>query len=469
MRNTIPDPPQVFHKSILETETFVHTRHGLSGRHCTTIQINARASDNALNEELLVRLRELIFKYASNNVYFSVIWKPMVNHLCTGMDLYSIYAKLHSGSKSTLKELRAFYRSTYEVAYYLATLNKPFFSLLHGDVAGVGAGMALSTALPLATESSHVSLPGCRYGSLGAEGGALFRFSRLPGRIGEYLLVSGKTIQGADLLHVGLAEHFMPSDRVDLLEARLADIDSGDLPTILNALHPFTDNPDDSTILKYYDSINRCFGKDTVAEIIKALEEETEHVEWAQNTLKSMRQNSPLAMDITLRATRLGRYLPLVNCLNLEYAIMTRLLQHPEYIEGISAIVENRVPSWTYTNPADVPRHEADSFLAPLPIRKTLRLESIHPNSVRIDAASEVDRFLPRLGFSVPDPELAPQYGGPLAELPEIVTWAHSELIKPAGLHIYYTLLNREDELLDTVEDLEFDAQFSEINHATEG
>lgn len=469
MRNTIADPPQPYHRSILETEPFVNTRHGHSGRHCTAIQINARASDNSLNFVLLKRLRDLVFKYASNNVYYSVIWKPREDHLCTGMDLYAMYSKLHSNSKTVLKDIREYYRTTYEVAYYLSTLNKPFFTLLHGDIAGIGAGMAISTAFPLATESSRLSLPGTRYGSLGAEGGALFRFSRLPGRIGEYLMVSGKTVHSSDIVHIGLAEHFMPSDRVDLLEARLSETDTGDIPTILNGLHAFTDTPDEATIFKYIDSINRCFGKDTIEEVMTALEEETEHVEWAQNTLKSMRQNSPLAMAITLRATRLGRFLPLANCLNLEYAVMSRLVQHPEYVEGISAFVEGREPAWTYSNAKDVPSHEVDSFLAPLSIRKTLRLEKIHEDSIRIDASSEVERFLPRLGFSPPDAELSPQYGGHLAELPEVLAWAHAELLKPAGLHTYYTLLNREDELLDTVEDLEFDAQFSEVNHSTEG
>lgn len=414
------------------------------------------------------RLRDLVFKYASNNVYYSVIWKPHDEHLCTGMNLYSMYSMLMSHSATALEDIRSYYRTSYQTAYYLATLDKPFFTLLHGDIAGVGAGIALSTAFPLATESSRVSLPGCRYGSLGAEGGALFKFSRLPGRIGEYLMISGKTLHSSDIVHVGFANHFMPSDRIELLEARLAETDTGDLPTLLNALAPFTDTPDEPTIFKYFDSINRCFEKDSIQEIMTALEEETENVEWAQNTLKAMRQNSPLAMAITLKATRIGRYLPLLNCLNLEYSIMARLAQHPEFAEGVSAFVENREASWTYSKPEDVPETEVASFVANLRQRKTLRLEKINNDAIRIEAPSEVERFLPRLGFLAPE-DSAGAYGGHLAELPEVLAWAHSELLKPAGLHTYYTLLNSEDELLDSIEDLEFDAQFNEVNHSTEG
>lgn len=464
----IEDPPQPFHKKVLETEPFVLDRHGHSGRHCTTIQLNARSSDNSLNLELLQRLRDLVFKYASNNVFYSVIWKPRENHLCTGVDLYSIYSLLHSDKKNVMSLLRQYYRTTYEVAYYLHTLDKPFFTLLHGDVAGIGAGMALSTVFPIATESSRVSLPGTRYGSLGAEGGALFKFSRLPGRIGEYLMVSGKTLHSSDVIHVGLAHHFMPSDRVQLLEARLSETDTGDLATLLNVTHAFTDTPDASTIYRYFDSINRCFGKDTVQEIMKALEEETEHVEWAQNTLAAMRKNSPLAMAISLKVTRIGRYLPLTNCLNLEYAVMSRLVQHPEYAEGVAAFVENRTAGWCYKRPEDVPEAEVSSFIAPLGIRKTLRLEKIKSGSIQLDPATELARFLPKLGFAPPEDDLSTQYGGHLAELSDVIAWAHVELTKPAGLHVYHALLNREEEMLDTLADLEFESHFTDVNHSAE-
>jgi len=465
VRNTIEDPPQPYHSSIVASEPFVNTRQGLGGRHSVAIQINARASDNSLDDVLLARLRDLVYKYASNNVYFTVLWKPYEDNLCTGIDLYNMYANLHE--EANLKKIRAYYRTVYEIAYHLATLDKPFLTCLQGDVAGIGAGMALSTTFPIATESARVSLPGCRYGSLGAEGGALFKFSRLPGRIGEYLMVSGKTLHSSDLVHVGLAQHFMPSDRSALLEARLAESNSSELPALLNAMDAFMDSPDETTIFKYFESINRCFSKDTVQEIMQALREETEHVEWAKNTLASMEKNSPLAMTITLKATRIGRYLPLRNCLNLEYAIMSRLVQHPEYSEGISAHVEMRSPNWTYMKPERVPEKEAEAFLAPLPIRKTLRLEKIHPGCDRIDAASEVARFTPRLGFQSKS-DISDQYGGPFADLPDILTWAHSELVKPAGLHSYYTLLNKEDEELESIEDLKYQ-EITEINHSTEG
>lgn len=470
VRNTIKTPPHAAHESIAEVEPFVAQRAGTSGGHCGAFQINARASDNSLSIELMERFKDLVFKYASDKVLWTVIWKAYTDHLCTGVDLYSIYTEMHK--TKSLKRIRDYYKSAYQVSFWLATLDKPFMPLLQGDVAGLGAGMALSAGFPLAAENSRVSLPGCRYGSLGAEGGALFKFSRLPGRIGEYLMISGKTLHSADVVHVGLATHFMPADRAEFLQERMSEVHSNDLPTLLNAMDPFTDEPEDSTIFKYFDSINRCFEKDTVEEIMQALREETEHVEWAKNTLAAMEKASPLAMAITLKVARLGRFLPLRNCLNLEYAVMARLIQHPEYLEGVSAFVESRDPEWLYKTPAQVPEIEVNSFIQNLPIRKTLRLEQIHPGSVRLDPAVESYRFTARLGFPVIGDDFAEQtaeYGGSQADLPETLAWAHSELLKPAGLHALHTLINREDDILEMVEELNFDDTYTDMSHSTEG
>lgn len=467
MRHTIPEPVQPYHKMIVEKEPFLSVRNGLSGRHSVAIRINARQSDNALDDKLLNRLRDLVFKYASNQVFYSVLWRPHNNHLCTGMDLYSLYAQLHQSTKT--KPLRDYFKTAYQTAYYVATLEKPFLPVLNGDVAGLGAGIALSAVFPIATETSRVSFPGCRYGSLGAEGGALFKMARLPGRIGEYLLLSGKTLHSSDLCHLGLAQHYMISDRADLLEMKLSEVDKGDLPTLLNTMSAFMDKPDESTILNYFESINRCFEKETVAEIMQALREETVHTEWAKNTLAFMEKNSPLAMALTLRATRAARYLPLLGCLNLEYAIMSRLIQHPEFAEGVAAIVENRAPHWTYSAPAEVPLAVVDSFVANLPIRKTLRLEPITEGTTRIDAAAEVARYHACLGFiSNIDDGTSDKYGGPFAELSSVVNWARTELLGPAGAHTYHSLLNREDEVIDSIEELA-DEQFPEVTHSHEG
>jgi enoyl-CoA hydratase/carnithine racemase len=451
----------------VESEAFVSSSGGLGGRHCISIQINSRATDNALNFELLERLRDLVFKYASSKVYFSVFWRPFKDHLCTGIDLYSMYTALHEGVP--LSKIRDYYRTVYEISYFLATLDKPFMPVLMGDVAGIGAGMACSAVFPVATETARVSLPGCRYGSLGAEGGALFKFSRLPGRIGEYLMVSGKTIHSADLVHVGLSHHFVPSDRLNMAEAKLAEAHTPDLPTILNHFDPFTDRPEETRIFSYLDSINRCFEKETIPEIMQALREETVHTEWAKNTLASMEQNSPLAMAITLKATRLGRNIPLLNCLNLEYAVMSRLIQHAEYAEGISAFVEGRKPAWTYATPEQVPKKEVLSFLANLPIRKTLRLDKIDHGKQRVDGASELTRFVSRLGFDNTKSIAIPtEYGGQYAELADILTWAHAELVKPAGLHAYHATINRDEQVLDSIEELS-SHEFSETRHTSEG
>lgn len=43
--------------------------------------------------------------------------------------------------------------------------------------------------------------------------GAAYVLSRLPGGLGQYLGLTGARLRSDDLLHCGLATHFVPRDR----------------------------------------------------------------------------------------------------------------------------------------------------------------------------------------------------------------------------------------------------------------
>ena len=65
-----------------------------------------------------------------------------------------------------------------------------------------------------------------------------FFLSRLDGNLGLYLGLTGQTIDGAGAYFSGFATHFVPGDRLQALEARLAELEAnattGQINTAIN-------------------------------------------------------------------------------------------------------------------------------------------------------------------------------------------------------------------------------------------
>ncbi|KAF9594744.1 hypothetical protein IFM89_034727 [Coptis chinensis] len=68
--------------------------------------------------------------------------------------------------------------------------------------------------------------------------------------------------------------------------------------------------PDKGSVLHRIEKIDKCFGQDTVEEIIDALENEaaTNYDEWCTLALKKLKEASPLSLKVSLRSIREGRF-----------------------------------------------------------------------------------------------------------------------------------------------------------------
>uniref|UniRef100_A0A3Q7HCM7 3-hydroxyisobutyryl-CoA hydrolase n=1 Tax=Solanum lycopersicum TaxID=4081 RepID=A0A3Q7HCM7_SOLLC len=129
---------------------------------------------------------------------------------------------------------------------------------------------------------------------------------------------------------------------------------------ILRIINEFVRNPllKEGSILKRLDAINRCFGKDTVEEILFALEKEAITIDdkWMSNAIKSMKLASPTSLKITLRSIREGRKQTLRQCLIREYNIsghiLLRSFNYNDFYEGGKAIffTKDRKFKWEPSN-----------------------------------------------------------------------------------------------------------------------
>jgi len=91
---------------------------------------------------------------------------------------------------------------------------------MDGITKGGGVGISQPARYLIATERTVYAMPETGIGLFPDVGGGRY-LSRLHGRSGRYLAVTGARIDGADAVALGLATHFIPSDRIDKAKAAL--------------------------------------------------------------------------------------------------------------------------------------------------------------------------------------------------------------------------------------------------------
>ena len=262
----------------------------------------------------------------------------------------------------------AFFREEYALNAAIAGCPTPQVSVWDGIVMGGGVGLSLHGRFRVATERASFAMPETGIGFFPDVGGSHF-LSRLPAEVGTYLALTGARIGAADLVHAGLATHFVPSDAAPGVAAALDGV-AGEaaVADALAALGGGAAPPaEGATLAANAGAIERCFAAPTVEAIVGALE--AEGGEWAAGALKALRRVSPTSLKLTLRLLRDAGDAPLSECLRREFRASQRAMRPPsDFFEGIRAALvdKDRSPKWEPDALPAVSDAAVASFLANL-------------------------------------------------------------------------------------------------------
>jgi len=281
---------------------------------------------------------------------------------CAGGDIRMLAA---SGAGDGV-EARAFFHAEYRMNHRLFVYAKPIVVFMDGITMGGGVGLALPCAYRVATENTKFAMPETGIGLFPDVGGGWY-LSRLPGRIGQYLALTGHRLDGAECVALGLATHYLPGDALDNAKARIAETPQ-DIASVLNALS--TDAPE-AAILGRKDEIDRLFASDLLEEIYAALD--VDGGEWAAKTLATLKTKSPQTMKVSLRLLHEGAAMAsFADEMKQEYAVGAHVVQRHDFIEGVRAVIvdKDNAPRWDPATPEAVSDHVIDQIFAPLPERE---------------------------------------------------------------------------------------------------
>ncbi|WP_233157402.1 MULTISPECIES: enoyl-CoA hydratase/isomerase family protein [Amycolatopsis] len=299
------------------------------------ITLNRPRAINALTHAMLRAIDDALTHWESDErVRAVVIDGAGERGLCAGGDIRSIYDDARAGGTSSL----AFWADEYRLNAHIARYPKPYVALMDGLVLGGGVGVSAHGSLRVVTERSRVGMPETGIGFCPDIGGTHL-LSRTPGELGTHAALTGAHLSGADAIHCGLADFFVPSERLEDLRTALATQDPRDAVTAL------AQTPPESALAADTAWIDACYAADTVEEILDRL-----HETGNSATAKEVLAKSPTALKVTLRALRTARTLPsLEAALMQEYRIVCASLTAPDLTEGIRAQVidKDRNPRWS--------------------------------------------------------------------------------------------------------------------------
>ena len=333
--------------------------------HAGFISLNRPSALHALTLPMVHAMTEALLAWRNDAAVKCVV----IDHadgrgFCAGGDIAFLR---HSAINDNGESGRKFFHDEYQLNHLLVTYPKPVVAFMDGICMGGGVGISQPARFRVATENTKFAMPETGIGLFPDVGGGWY-LSRLEGRVGQFLALTGARIAGAGCLSLGLATHYLTSNLLAEAKSRIATEDVERIDGILGTLSV---TPPDSKIVETLFQINRHFASDRLEDIFASLE--GDESDWAMKELATLRSKSPQTCKVALR--QLAESLKLTDFADnmaMEYRIASRVLVRPDFAEGVRAVIvdKDNSPKWDPATAEGVTDALIDAIFAPLPAQE---------------------------------------------------------------------------------------------------
>jgi enoyl-CoA hydratase len=188
--------------------------------------------------------------------------------------------------------------------------------------------------------------------------------SRLPGRVGQFMTLTGARLDGAECRYLGLATHYIEqANRDDLAELIIKT--PARIQGVLGAVGATQPT---ARIEQNLPGISKLFASDRYEDILAALE--ADESDWAKGERDTLGTKSPLSCKVSLRLLAEGaNRASFTDEMIAEYALASRVVRTHDFREGVRALLMDKdgAPQWDPATPQEVTDEMLDVLFAPLP------------------------------------------------------------------------------------------------------
>ena len=327
------------------------------------IRLNRPKAIHALTTQMCEVMSEALLKWRSDaKVECVVIDHAEGRGFCAGGDV----VMLAQSGEYDAGDAKRFFFAEYRLNHLLFTYPKPTVAIMDGITMGGGVGISLPCDFRVATENTRFAMPETGIGLFPDVGGGWY-LSRLPGRVGQFLALTGARLDGAECHYLHLATHYVEQASLgDMVERIVA------APTrVSGALGSASATPPEAKIQQNLALIGRLFASDRLEQIIAALE--ADESDWAGTERATLGTKSPLSCKVSLRLLAEGaNRANFAEEMKAEYALAGRVVRTHDFREGVRALLidKDNNPRWDPSKPEEVDDEMLEVLFAPLPDRE---------------------------------------------------------------------------------------------------
>lgn len=339
----------------------VETCPTADGHKLGVLTLDSPASLNALSLPMIQILQEALTAWEQDSSIVCVLLQGTGEKaFCAGGDIRSFYYRKQEASESALfGYARDFFEQEYRLDHHIHRYTKPLICVADGICMGGGIGLFAGAAFRIVTERSLFAMPEVTIG-LYPDVGASWFLSRMPGRLGLWLGLTGARFNGADAIGLGLAGHAMGSRERAELPARLAALDwsAGDpcerievlLTGLQRSLGQTLPTP---VLLPHQARIDALLTGRSLQGVLARLEgaelDEPALVQGRETCLRG----SPISRAILWRQYWQARRQSLAEVFADELALSVNCVLRGDFVEGVRALLidKDKSPRWQTPQP----------------------------------------------------------------------------------------------------------------------
>lgn len=319
--------------------------------------LNRPKAINALTTEMVRLMTDQLRAWADDDtVQVVVVTGAGERGLCAGGDIVALWEDAKAGGDLA----QEFWTEEYRLNAMIKDYRKPYVAIMDGIVLGGGIGVSAHGSVRVVTERSRIGMPETGIGFVPDVGGT-YLLGHAPGETGTHLALTAGSVRAGDGIAVGLADHYVPSERVEELLAALASTPPDE------AVARVAEEAPPSSLLEQRAWIDEAYAGDDAEQIVARLRAlGTEDATAAADTIET---RSPTSVKVTLAALRAARGMSdLHDALRQEARLAYHCHASHDFVEGVRAQVvdKDRQPRWSPGSLAEVTPEQVKAFFAPI-------------------------------------------------------------------------------------------------------
>jgi enoyl-CoA hydratase len=323
--------------------------------HLGVVTLNRPRAINAISHGMVRLIKEQLDSWSDNDdIHVVLLLGSGERGLCAGGDIVSLYRTI---IEKDAEAAHGFWRDEYLLDHAISQYPKPVVAIMDGIVLGGGIGISAHGSHRVVTERSRLGLPETNIGFV-PDVGASWLLSRAPGELGTYMALTAETIGPGDAIAIGLADHFVPSEKLTLL---IADLMEGDVE---GAISRHAGPAPASPLVADRPWIDSAFSAASVPEILDRLRSDGLGARGC-DVAEVIESKSPIAVAVALESLRRAvRLNDLGAALEQEFQVSVNTLFSHDFKEGVRAqvIEKDRSPAWRPAKAAEVTRSDIEAY-----------------------------------------------------------------------------------------------------------